>query len=145
MGLLTDLTGHSIFFDSAPLIYFVEGTFPYAQSLYPIFSKIENGAIRAITSTITFAEILVVPYKLNNIDSLDKYDSFISMSEFFIYDLDMETAKYASKIRAEYGLKTPDAVQWATAVLREADFFLTNDKGFMKINDSRILLLENLI
>ena len=36
----------------------------------------------------------------------------------------------AARLRARYGLRTPDAIHGATALLGQADGILTNDKNF---------------
>jgi len=39
-------------------------------------------------------------------------------------------------------LKTPDAIQWATATLHNVDYFLTNNKGYKVLNDDRVLVVD---
>jgi predicted nucleic acid-binding protein len=41
----------------------------------------------------------------------------------------------ASYLRATYTLRTPDAIQLATAIYSQADFFLTNDKQLSAITE----------
>ena len=56
MGLadmLKKLEGKSVFIDTAPFIYFMEGTSTYEDILKDLFSKIGDGQINAITSTMT--------------------------------------------------------------------------------------------
>ncbi len=47
--------------DTAPFIYFIEDVAPYADLLEPAFGLLEHQALRAVTSTITLAEILTKP------------------------------------------------------------------------------------
>jgi hypothetical protein len=47
--------------DTAPFIYYIEDVAPYADLLDPVFTLLENHALRAVTSTVTFAEILTKP------------------------------------------------------------------------------------
>ena len=62
-------------------------------------------------------------------------------SKIDVLPLTMETADLTAQIRGRYKLKTPDAIQWATAVLHNVDYFLTNDKGFKVLNDDRVLVV----
>ena len=54
----------------------------------------------------------------------------------------MPVADAASAIRAEYNLRTPDAIQIATALYKKANLFLTNDRSFLKINEIKVILLD---
>jgi predicted nucleic acid-binding protein len=50
----------------------------------------------------------------------------------------------AVTFRVKYGLKTPDAVQIATAAVSGADYIITNDKKWKKIKEVHIVLLSEL-
>ena len=52
-----------VYLDTAPIIYYVENVLPYADFLEPVFQRIKSGELRANTSAITLAEVLVVPYR----------------------------------------------------------------------------------
>ena len=41
-------------------------------------------------------------------------------------------------------IRTPDAIQIATAIQNDAEFFLTNDKGFQNISNLNILILDEI-
>lgn len=53
-------------------------------------------------------------------------------------------AEQAAIIRANYNIKTPDALQLATAIIHQADYFLTNDEQLKRVNDLEIITLSNL-
>jgi predicted nucleic acid-binding protein len=55
-----------------------------------------------------------------------------------------EIAEGAAKLRADHGLRIPDAIQVATAVIHKADFFLTNDARLGRLNQLEVLVLSNL-
>jgi predicted nucleic acid-binding protein len=57
----------------------------------------------------------------------------------------MEIAKKAAGLRAKYGLKTPDAIQFATAIYGSADYFLTNDIRLKVVREIEIFILDNII
>jgi len=44
--------------DTSPFIYFIEDVAPYADLLEPVFDRLENHALRGVTSTVT------VPFSL---------------------------------------------------------------------------------
>lgn len=57
-----------LFLDTAPIIYFVEENPAFLAIVNFIFDYIEAGTITGITSAITLAECLVIPYRNNNIE-----------------------------------------------------------------------------
>ncbi len=63
-----------------------------------------------------------------------------------LIDLNSDIASLFAKMRAQCGIKTPDAVQIASAMYAEADLFVTNDVRLQQCRqeDFEILLLENI-
>jgi len=145
MGLLEQLEGNLVFLDSAPLIYFVEEREPYAELLTPFFEAIDAGELQAITSTITYSEILVHPCRQGNQDLIEKYDFLLlETPSLTIVPFNLNLARQTAAIRARHGLKTPDAIQWATATRYDVKFFLTNDRGFQRFSEPQVLVIEDL-
>jgi hypothetical protein len=58
--------------------------------------------------------------------------------------LDAVIARGAAELRARYALRTPDAVQVATAISVGCQAFLTNDRGLQRVNELRVLVLDDL-
>ncbi len=54
-------------------------------------------------------------------------------------------AEVAAGLRAEHGLKTPDAIQIATAVEHHAAAFLTNDRDFRDLRAVEVLKVRDLV
>lgn len=52
-----------LFLDTAPVIYFVERHPTYFARAETIFDQIDADALEAVTSPITLAECLVIPYR----------------------------------------------------------------------------------
>jgi len=143
MGLSEMLVGKTVFFDSAPFIYVFEDNPPYKKLLAPIFLAVDDGTIHAVTSLMTVIEVLSKPYRFEQWDLIETYrDVFGSKPKIEVFPLTMEVADFAAKVRGQYGLKTPDAIQWATAKLNNVDYYLTNDMGFKVLNDERILFVD---
>jgi len=44
-----------------------------------------------------------------------------------------------AEFRAKYGLRTPDAIHIATAVVQDADIFFTADKRIKKVEEIRVV------
>ena len=47
--------------DTAPFIYYIEDVAPYADLLDPVFTLVENHAVRAVASTVTFPPSIFAP------------------------------------------------------------------------------------
>jgi len=134
----------TVYFDTAPIIYYVENVLPYADFLEPIFQRIKSGELQACTSTITLAEVLVIPYREKNMALLERFERLlIQTPDLTILPLTVEIARETARIRAEYSFKTPDAIQLATACACGSDYFLTNDKGLKAFSALRIVVLDD--
>lgn len=58
---------------------------------------------------------------------------------------DLEIADIAARIRAVHRLRTPDALQAATAVKSQATGLVTNDSVFGRVNNFETMVLEQLL
>jgi len=142
MGLEEKLIGKTVFIDTSPFIYFIEGHSKYKNELQKIFKANDQGRIKMITSVITLLEVLVLPLKLNRLNLANEYEKILTKSPHLeILQVDVETVKIAARIRANFQLKTPDAIQIATAIQNKANVFLTNDKDLMRITELEVITL----
>ena len=67
------------------------------------------------------------------------------MTEYVeIIPVTAEIAQLAAKLRADHNLRTPDAIQIATAITCQADFFLTNDARLGRLKQPEVLVLSDL-
>ncbi len=67
------------------------------------------------------------------------YDDFFSTESLQIVDLSRNILEIATRIRATFGLKTPDALQAACCLSLESQhLFLTEDRAFSKIEQLRV-------
>jgi predicted nucleic acid-binding protein len=133
-------------FDSAPFIYYIEDVAPYADLLHPVFSLVENHALRAVTSTVTLAEILTKPFADKNFSLADEIKFTLkSYSSLSVAPIDEKLAEVAALIRARYTIRLPDALQVAAAVNGEATLFLTNDKRVKKFDALQVLILSDFL
>ena len=146
MELIDELRGSRIFIDTAPFIYFIEKHPKYLNVVRPVFIEINDGKIEAITSTITLLEVLVHPFKTKNDILAEKYREIILYSEgLTTFEILHEVSEMSSRLRAEYSIKTPDAIQIAVGMLYGADKFLTNDPDLKKVTDIEVLALDDFL
>ncbi|MDZ4347255.1 MAG: PIN domain-containing protein [Candidatus Binatia bacterium] len=132
--------------DTAPLIYYIEDVAPYADLVEPVFGLLENHSLRAVTSTVTIAEILTKPFADKNFSLADEIKFTLkSFSALTVLPVDEKLAEAAALIRARYAIRLPDALQVAAAIQGEATLFLTNDKRTKKVDAVEVLVLSDFL
>jgi predicted nucleic acid-binding protein len=129
--------------DTSVLIFQLEENPKYRELVNNIFVWLEGPRAHSVTSTITMLELLVKPYQLSDIDSVNKFYALLSTYPHLEWVAPtLEIADMAAKLRAEYKLRTPDALQVATALSRAATGFISNDTAFQRVTDLEILILD---
>lgn len=126
--VIQDLASKIVYLDTPPLIYFIEGHSAYQEKLARLFDLADKGGLSFVTSTITLLEVLVKPIREGRSAIADQYREILTNADAIeIIDITTSIAQQAAKLRAKYGLRTPDAIQLATSIEVAADIFLTND------------------
>ena len=144
MELSKLLRGKIIFLDTAPLIYFIEKNIRYIDVVKPIIALIDSQQAKGMTSTITLLEVLVLPLREGNKKLADKYKTILlSSSDLETCEISNVISERAAVIRSKYGFKTPDAIQLATAIVRKADYFLTNDTALKLVKEIKVIVLDD--
>jgi predicted nucleic acid-binding protein len=132
--------------DTAPFIYYIEDVAAFADLLEPVFGLLENHSLRAVTSTVTFAEILTKPFADKNFFLADEIKFTLkSFSSLSVASIDEKLAEVAALIRARYTIRLPDALQIAAAIQGQATLFLTNDKRTKKVDAVEVLVLSDFL
>lgn len=108
-------------------------------------NTIEQGAVTGVTSVLTLAELLTGPARAGNITALRDYELYLTnFPNLTLRPLDTEIARKVATVRAATGLRTPDAIQLATAELAGATAIVGNDKGWKgKTGALGLLLLHD--
>ena len=132
--------------DTSIFIYQVEENNKYFYLTDSIFSWLDEPRAQAITSTITLLELLVQPYRLGDIDRVNKfYALFSTFPHLEWLAPTLEIADMGARFRTEYSLRTPDAIQAATAVSGDATGFMSNDTGFRRVAGLEVMVLDDLL
>ena len=146
MEWIKRLTGQTVGLDTAPLIYFIENHPLYYPLVEPFFAAVERGEIEVVTSTLTLAEVLVHPYRRGNQALAQEYsDILLRARNVTTFPVSPEIAAEAARLRAMHGIRTPDAIQLATAHKSHAGSFLTNDEDLEKAAELQMLLLKRMV
>lgn len=145
MGWVDDLHDKVVGVDTAPLIYFIEENADYVDAVRPFFEALDRGDLRVVTSTVTLLEVLIHPFRQSNRELARQYeDILLNTDGLSTISLSPEIAEIAAQLRAQHNLRTPDAVQIATAISAGATYFLTNDSTLPDLPDLKMLVLDNL-
>jgi predicted nucleic acid-binding protein len=139
------LHGKLVSLDTAPFIYFIEDHPRYAPQLVALFEAVEQGRIRIVTSVVTLAEVLVRPLRERQADLVTEYrDILLGSPGVEALPVSAAIAERAAELRATHGLRTPDAIQLATAMEAGAAAFLTNDTRLRTVAGLEVLILAEL-
>lgn len=145
MEWLIQLQGQIVGLDTAPLIYFIEQNKSYLELVRAFFGAMSRGEFQVVTSTLTLTEVLVHPVRSGNIKLADQYrDIVLGQENLITVPVSVEIAEIAAQLRATQNLRTPDAIQIATAMQGGAMFFLTNDARLAAVPDLEVLVLDTL-
>ncbi len=145
MEWLVQLRGQVVGLDTAPLIYLIEQNPIYLEMVRSFFRAMSQGEFRVVTSIVTLVEVLVYPLRAGNTELAQQYRDILFNQENLVTVLvSPEIAELASQLRAVHNLRTPDAIQIATAIQEEASFFFTNDGRLSPLPNLEILVLDEL-
>jgi predicted nucleic acid-binding protein len=132
--------------DTSVFIYELEENPQYIEIVHPIFRWLEEPASYAAASTITMLELLVHPYRKFDIDTVNKFYALLSTyPNLHWVELTLPVADAAARIRAEFNLKTPDAIQAASALALQATGFISNDPIFRRLQNLEVLILDDFL
>lgn len=132
--------------DTSVFIYQLENHPRYADLTDRVFSWLEKPASRAVTSTVTMTELLVQPYRDGDQRLADEFYGLLSTYPNLEWIApSLQIADTAARIRANYRLRTPDALQAATAVQGAASGLVTNDPTFGRLTGLETLVLDDVV
>lgn len=132
--------------DSAPFIYFVEQNPAYVDIMQAVFEHVERTEeLELFTAALNLTETLVHPLRTGNAVLEAAYRDLFTRGEgLTLLAVDAAAAEQAGRLRAAHNLRTPDALQVATCIEAKCDAFLTNDAGFRRVPDLRIIFVNEL-
>ena len=104
--------------------------------------KTANDNSQFYTSVITDMEYVVEPYRENNDQKINNYYAFQNFLDMKKIDINTEIASYAGMLRGKYDfLKGLDSLQIAAAHFYDCDYFVTNDKALLHVQEIKNPLL----
>lgn len=129
--------GTLLLIDSAPIIYTLEANAQYSERFAAMFQRHAMGELLLAVTTITIAEVLTGPLRAGEEALAKRYRA--TLEAWQVVDLSSEIAESAARLRGQYGLKLPDAIQLASALSINADALVTHDRDFSKVRGITVL------
>ncbi|MBN8921200.1 MAG: type II toxin-antitoxin system VapC family toxin [Rhizobiales bacterium] len=121
-------TGDTIYLDTNILILAVEGGSVWSESLREMFVCIDDNAIHAFTSELTFAEVLAKPLAVEATGLVKAYEELLAPTSVIrVVPIDRAILASAAALQGKLAIKLMDAIHVATAVSSACDFFFTGD------------------
>jgi uncharacterized protein len=134
------------FLDSSAAIYYFEGDAKAQKTVRDVLQGLKNQypACELAVSRLGVMECRVKPLRDNAHTLLAAYEFFFAQAR--IVELTAAVVDTATTLRAAYGLKTPDALQAASALsLGEDIVFVTADLGFARLSGLKALKVQFIV
>lgn len=128
MEIIKSIKG-PVYFDTNVFIYSTDGYEEYLDLLKAIFEHIAENQLLVITSELSLAECLVKPVKDDNKEAITQFEQHMQTSSSMkVKAVSRGILRQSASVRAEMGLKLPDAIHMATAIDQDCKTFISNDK-----------------
>jgi len=148
VGRLTaSIAGKFFAFDTSPLIYYIEQDLQYSPIADDLFDAIHLDKARAMTSVITLLEVLVQPLRRGRLDLAHEYRRILAGSKgISLCPIDADICELSAKLRSDYHwIRTPDAIQVATALRNGAELIVTNDERWRRLAEIQVVVLKDFL
>ena len=117
----------------------------YGAKLRPFFAAAERREFQLVTSLVTLLEVLVHPLRSGREDLAREYrDILLRSASLRTIPVSEIIAEEAAWLRATHNLRTPDAIQLATAKTAGASWFITNDAALPSPPGISVLVVDRL-
>lgn len=130
--------------DTMPFIYLWERHPRYYPLSEALFRYLKEPHVKGVTSMITLIEACVYPQRQGRQDLVQAYErALLHSRQVQTLPVDASLARRAVTIRAQYGIRVPDALQVAAALEMGATVFVTNDRRLSKLNELAVIVLDD--
>jgi uncharacterized protein len=131
-----------IYADSGILIRLIEGADRLRLPIESRLRDVRSQGKTLITSRLSRLECRCKPLRERREDILSLYDGFFDTEEVLLKEIDAAVIERATQLRAGLGLKAPDAIHAATAILAGTSEFWTADKDFARCPELKVVLFD---
>lgn len=134
-----------VLLDTCVWIYHFEQHPLFGAAAGKVIETLEEGRFRGILSELTLLELTVRPLQLGRQDAADDYETLLS----YFPNLELEPITRAvlleaAALRAQFRLRTPDAIQLATGLRAGATLAITNDSAWRNVKAIETALISEI-
>lgn len=127
-----------LYIDSNVFIYAALSTEEEGDKARGLLEKIQEGKERAITSALTFDELVWVVKKHRNVeDAVSAGEAFLNFPNLRLVLVNGELLVLALSLIKNYNLDPRDAIHAATAIMEKTKIVVSTDAHFDKIKELR--------
>lgn len=143
MGLLSLPASGCVSVDANVIIYAVQGHPVYEPLLRPLWQAWRDGLLTIAYSDILICEVLTGAFKNEDSALATAYETLLGGPGCEAIPASRAILVRAARVRAETGLRTPDAIHAASALQADCAVFLTNDPHFRRVPGLSVAVLDD--
>ena len=133
-----------LYIETTPLIYYIEENPNYVDMMERVFQHLIQTEQPIFTATVTLTEVLVQPLRRGDHALVQNYrDILLNSDNIVLMNIQPTVAETAARLRAQYNLRTLDALHLGAAVGSRCDAFLTNDAKLTRVNELAVRTLDS--
>ncbi|MDD9981028.1 MAG: type II toxin-antitoxin system VapC family toxin [Gammaproteobacteria bacterium] len=137
--------GSRTYLDANIYIYAFEGIETYRRRIAELLAAIDRQDAVVIASELLFTELLPRPIREGRHDLVERYMELIQRTpRIHLAPVDRSVILRSVHLRANFGLRSIDALHLATALVHGCDTFVTNDRHVARVDRIRVLTLDDL-
>ena len=131
-----------VYVDTNLFIYYFENNPQFVEKIDNFFKESIEKNVVLICSELLYLELLVVPFKDKNNKAISLYENIENyIPNLNLIPISKEILVSASKIRASYKYKSPDAIHLSTAKAEKCQTYYGSDKNLKSFKDVEILII----
>ena len=131
-----------LYLDASAIVYGVEGSDTLSDWVQARLDAVEEAAGVLLTSRMCPVEALVKPLREQDEETIFRYAMALTRPALKVFPVSNFVLEEALRLRVIYNFKTADAIHLATAIVHEADAFLTGDRQLRRCRDIEIELIQ---
>ena len=132
------------FLDASALIYLVDGEAPWAEATQATLHQlaVEAPDLPLAVSRLSMLECRVAPLRRGDQSCLDRFEALFAQPDLLVVEISASVVELATQLRANNGLRTPDALQAACCLQMGPDaVMITGDAGFQRVKALQVRLI----
>jgi predicted nucleic acid-binding protein len=142
VGFLESLEGRVLYLDANVFIYALEGHAEHAATVAALLESLDAGRLLAVTSELTLAELLVMPFRSGRVELQTAYlETIHDRSGLRVIPVSRAVLVESARLRAIESMRLPDGIHFATAKLEGCEQFVSNDLRLRSSSGLEVLRL----